>query len=138
MRHALVVAGFCLVLLVPSGALAGVPSAANSIVPPLVGCPTGDLSFTIVVKDAASNPVSGSVVILSFGSCPAFTHCSGSFTGYVWNAVARTTAAMTDSGGRATFPIHQNDVCSSVSVTADGVPLNNRPFASTDQNGDLQ
>jgi hypothetical protein len=138
MRHARVVAGFCLVLLVPSGALAAVPSPATSIVPQLVGCPAGDLSFTVRVRDAASNPVAGSTVILSFASCTSFTHCSGSFLGYVWNPIARTASAVSDSVGRATFAIHQGGVCTAVSVSADGVPLATRAFASTDQNADLQ
>ena len=138
MRHALVVAGFSIVLLVPSGALAGVPNPATSIVPPLVGCPAGDLSFTVRVRDAASNPVAGSTVILSFGSCPGFTHCSGSFSGYTWNPTARTASAVTDSAGGASFAIHQGGVCGAVAVSADGVPLANRAFASADQNGDVQ
>ena len=138
MRHALVVTGLCFVLLVPSGALAGVPSPATSTVPALVGCPAGDLSFTVIVRDAAALPVPNSVVTLSFASCPSFTHCSGTFPGYFWNAVARTASAVTDSVGQANFAIHQGGVCSAVSLTADGVPLANRAFASTDQNGDLQ
>ena len=138
MRHALVVAGFCLTLLVPSVSLAGVPSPVNSTVPALVGCPTGDLSFTVIVRDAAFLSVPNSVVTLSFGACSTFTHCSGSFPGYIWNPVARTASAVTDSAGGATFAIHQGGVCPSVSVTADGVPLASRAFASTDQNGDLQ
>src|SRR5262245_52994313 len=138
MRHALVVAGYCLVLLVPSGTFAGVPSPATSTVPPLVGCPAGDLSFTVRVRDAASNPVPGSTVILSFGPCPGFIHCSGSFPGYIWNPVARTVSTVSDSVGGATFTIHQGGVCGAVSVSADGVPLANRAFASTDQTGNLQ
>jgi hypothetical protein len=138
MRHALAVAGFCLVLLVPSAALAAVPSAANSTVPQLVGCPAGDLSFTVIVRDAAFNPVPGSTVVLSFPSGASFTHCSGSFPGYVWNPGTRTALAITDSVGRATFAIHQGGLSTSVAVFADGVALRNRAFASTDQNGDLQ
>ena len=138
MRHKLVVMGFGLLLLVPSASLGAVPSPANSVVPPLVGCPAGDLSFTVLVRDAASNPVPGSTVALSFASCPSFTHCSGTFPGYVWNPVAHSALAITDSVGQATFAIHQGGVCSAVSVTADGVPLANRAFASTDQSNDLQ
>ena len=138
MRPAVLVAGLSLILLVPLSALAAVPSASTSIVPPLVACPAGDLSFTVLVRDAAANPVTGSTVILSLSSCPSFNHCSGSFSGYVWNPVARTALAISDSVGRAIFAIHEGGVCTSVSVTADGVPLANRAFASTDQNGDLQ
>jgi hypothetical protein len=137
MRCTSVVTAFSL-LLVASGSLAAVPSPATSVVPHLVGCPAGDLGFTVLVRDAASNPVTGSTVILSFASCPSFTHCSESFPGYVWNPAARTAAAVTDSAGQATFSIHQGGVCTSVSVSADGVPLGTRSFASTDQNSDLQ
>jgi hypothetical protein len=138
MRHALVDAGLWFVLLVPSGTLAAVPSPTTSIVPHLGGCPAGDLSFTVLVRDAASNPVVGSTVNVSFASCSSFTHCSGSFPGYAWNPAARIAAALTDSAGKATFAIHQGGVCTSVSVSADGVLLANRAFASTDQNGDLK
>lgn len=138
MRHAFIVMGFGFLLLVPSASLGAVPSPVNSVVPHLVGCPAGDLSFTVLVRDAASNPVPGSAVILSFASCPSFTHCSGSFPGYLWNPAAHTVQAMTDSVGQANFAIHQGGVCSAVSISADGVPLANRAFASTDQNGDLQ
>lgn len=137
MHRALVVAGSCLILSVPSLSLAAVPSPATSVVPHLVGCPAGDLSFTVLVRDAASNPVTGSAVILSFASCPSFNHCSGSFPGYVWNPTSRTAVAISDSAGQATFAIHQGGVCTAVSVTADGLPLATRAFASTDQNGDL-
>jgi len=138
MRPASVVTGLLLLLSVPSVSLAGVPSAANSFVPQLVGCPAGDLSFSVLVRDAAFNPVPGSVVTLSFTSCPSFIHCSGSFSGYFWNSAARTASAVTDSIGQAHFAIHQGGICSVVSVTADGVPLASRAFASTDQNADLQ
>lgn len=138
MRHARFVAGIGLVFLAPSAALSAVPSPANSIVPPLVGCPAGDLSFRVLVRDAANNPVQGSFVILSLSSCPAFTHCAGADSGSVWNPLARTQVAVSDSAGGASFAIHQGGVCGAVSVSADGIPLANRAFASTDQNGDLQ
>jgi len=55
MRPAVLVAGLSLILLVPLSALAAVPSASTSIVSPLVACPAGDLSFTVLVRDAAAN-----------------------------------------------------------------------------------
>lgn len=137
MRCASVVAAF-LLLLSASASSASVPSPPNSSVPQLVGCPAGDLNFMVVVRDAAFNPIPNSTVVLSFASCPGFSHCSESFPGYVWNPAARTASAVTNSGGAATFAIHQGGVCSAVSVSADGVPFGTRAFASADQNGDLQ
>ena len=109
----------------------GVPSAATSTVDPnLVLCPVGHLPFTVVVRDAASNPVSNSTVVVDFCSAPTVDICSTpgcTFTG-VTNSTGTVVLNITAGGTTATAVVN---------VRADGVLLAQRAVASTDQNGDL-
>ena len=62
---------FALLALLPA-IVRAVPSPANSTVPPcLVACPLGDISYTVVVRDLAVNPLNGREVSIDFSSCPA-------------------------------------------------------------------
>lgn len=129
----------CALLVVPgllSSALAfavpsGVPSAANSVVQPdLVTCPAGHLTFTVVVKDAASNPVSNSTVVVDFCSAPTIDICS---------TPGCTFTGTTNATGYAVLNIPAGGVVGTAlaNVRADGILLAQRAVASTDQTGDL-
>lgn len=115
-----------------------VPSPANSTVPCIVGCPNGDLSFTVTVRDFGNNPVPNSFVIVSFQGASCFLHCDSPGNGYSWDSNARLASAFTNGDGQVTFSIAGSGSCASgVNVYADGILLaNNIPFASTDQNAD--
>ncbi|MFI5370200.1 MAG: hypothetical protein ACHQ52_01490 [Candidatus Eisenbacteria bacterium] len=108
-----------------------VPSAANSTVDAnLALCPVGHLSFNVVVRDAASNPIQNSTVVVDFCSAPTVDICSTpscTFTGYT-NATGVVVLNIAGGGTSA---------AALASIRADGVPLAQRAVASTDQNGDL-
>jgi hypothetical protein len=109
----------------------GVPSASHSTVDAtLLLCPVGHLPFTVVVRDAASNPVANSTVVVDFCSAPTVDICSTpgcTFTG-VTNSTGTVLLYITAGGTTATTVVN---------VKADGVLLAQRAVASTDQNGDL-
>ena len=131
-----------LLLSSPSVATSGVPDPFNSTVPQcLLGCPAGDFTITIVVRDLAANPVAGSTVQLVFSACAAFTVCPPlPGDGYTWAAGTRTISAVTNASGTVNLKLRAGGVCATVggvSVYADGVFLGGRTFASPDQNGDL-
>lgn len=128
----------------PLTASAGVPSPSTSTVPPcLVVCPPGDISYTVVVRDFGSNPISGSMVWLDFSSCTGFVHCPiGNTEGYLWDAPNRRAVGVTDGSGRVTFAIRGGGVCQPIGVRgvrvyADGIALADVFLSSPDQNGDL-
>jgi hypothetical protein len=119
----------------PASAL---PNAALSTVPPcFVGCPFGDIAFTVVVRDVANNPVAGATVTLDFSSCPEVNFCPAQETGTT--IVGKTASRICDVTGSVTFHLHAGGLCPSgtVKVTADAVPLALRPVVSTDQDGNL-
>jgi hypothetical protein len=109
----------------------GIPSAATSTVDAnLVLCPLGHIPFTVVVRDAASNPVANSTVVVDFCPAPTVDVCSTpgcTFTG-VTNSTGTVVLNIT-AGGTSAAAV--------VNVKADGVQLAQRAVASTDQNGDL-
>ena len=117
-----------------------VPSPSNSTVPPcFVGCPAGDVAFTVVVRDAANNFRPNSLVVLDFSTCPAVTFCGVQEAG---TTISGSKASRTADGfGVATFHLRVGGLCPSghVEVLGDGVvPLANRPVANLDQDGNLQ
>jgi len=128
-------------VLSPGVVLAGVPHPANSTVPPcLVACPFGDLSFDVVVRDLASNPVANSTVVLDFSRCPQAFLCTVpgmSPDPYVVDTGTRTIRRTTDATGLAHFPLRVGGVgaLGEVWVLADGVLLAQRGLASPDQDG---
>jgi len=127
--------------LAPTPAAAGVPSPANSTVPPcLVACPIGDLAFDVVVRDLANNPVANSAVVLDFSRCPQAFLCTVpgmSPDPYVVDTGTRTLLRTTDATGLAHFPLRVGGVgeLGQVWVLADGVLLAQRGLASPDQDG---
>jgi hypothetical protein len=121
-----------------SPARADLPNPANSIVPPcFVGCPLGDIAFTVVVRDAANNPQPNSNVVLNFSTCAEVTFCVTQEPGTTVNG--KIASRRTDALGVVTFHLHSGGLCpgSTVEVTADGVPLAFRSIVSTDQDGNL-
>lgn len=136
----------CLLPLLASLVLAGpaaaaVPSAANSTLPACMAlCPLGDMPFTVVVRDLASNPIAGSSVVLDFANCPGAFLCVPSFGlvfPYTLNIPARQIQAFTNASGSVTIPAHVGGTGppGSVRVFADGVQLRTYALASPDQNG---
>jgi hypothetical protein len=132
-------------LLAASAAMAGVPSAGTSTQP--VGMklvelssgvpnPTGNISYTI--RDASSNPVPGSVVILNFANCHDTHICSAQGAGVTLNCAAKSVTAVTNATGQVTIVVAGNafnggvTLGRCVSVTADGVPLSNLSAATPD------
>ena len=114
-----------------------VPSPATSTVPPcFVGCPAGDVAFTVIVRDAANNP-HPATVMLDFSSCPEVTFCATQEPG---TTVSGSSASRDDdASGVASFHLRIGGLCPSghVRVTASGVPLADRPIADLDQDGNL-
>jgi len=140
MRHPLVFASATALLAFAaiSPASADIPNPANSTVPPCyIGCPFGDIAFTVVVRDAANNPQPNSNVILDFSTCTGVTFCVTQEPGTTVNG--KIASRVTDFLGVATFHLHSGGLCpgSTVHVFADGVPLALRPVVSTDQDGNL-
>jgi hypothetical protein len=137
-------------LLAASAAMAGVPSASTSSQPtPLTvklvghGSPpdaAGNITYTI--RDAANNPVPGSVVIINFSACGDVRICSSDVgAGLTVNCGAETVSGVTNGSGQITFAISGSSsggpptLVKCVSVTADGVPLSNLNGATADYDG---
>ncbi len=139
MNHKPFLAAVAALALIPAAPVAGVPSPANSTVPPcLVVCPLGDIPYTIVVRDLASNPLNGSGVSIDFSSCPTASVCAiVKDPGYTYDPNTRRVRAFTDATGTVTFGLHSGGLCATdVRVYADGVLLATTRMASPDQNGD--
>jgi hypothetical protein len=101
-------------------------------------CPMGDMSFTVVVRDLANNPIAGSLVVLDFSQCPGAFLCPARPTDpYLLDVPTRTLRMTTDAAGKVTFPARVGGTCPAggVSVFADGVSLKSYALASPDQNG---
>lgn len=131
--------GFLAVTIV-SGASAAVPSAANSHLDPcMVFCPGGDMTFNVIVRDLANNPVVSSTVIIDFSACPLYAHCPDPGTGITADDVGRTLRKTSDGTGLASFKAWVGGICpgTSVRVFADGVLLGAKSLASPDQDGNL-
>lgn len=115
----------------------GVPSPGNSTTPACMAlCPMGDLSFTVVVRDLANDPLAGSTVVLDFSQCPGAFLCTSPHPDpYVIDPVARRLSANTNGAGSVTFPARVGGTGGpgSVRVFADGVFLRSYALASPDQ-----
>ena len=121
-----------LALTVATQASAAVPSPANSSVPScLQVCPYGDLTYTVVIRDIANNPVAGSFVQIDFIDCPTFHLCPP--------PASQNTSQITNPQGVAVFALKGGGGCaSSVRVFADGVLMaSGVSVASPDQDGNL-
>jgi hypothetical protein len=126
-------------LLAAPTARASVPSASNSTVDPCFRMePGGTLSFTVVVRDFANNPVVGSFIVIDYCACPEIALCeSGGLRPHV--ALGCTIEGVSDATGTRVFKMKGGGGCSGngIKVYADGVLLAQVNAASPDQNGDL-
>lgn len=139
-------------LLVASAAMAGVPSAGTSAQPAgisLVGHSGGTAdgtSFgasTYTIRDAASNPVPNSVVVMNFSTCTDVRVCSITQpAGLFVNCAAKTVSGVTNASGVVTFRVVGGGLTSGVAitapcvtVTADGVAMNTIRSSTFDVNG---
>jgi hypothetical protein len=117
------------------------PNAANSTVPRcLEVCPYGDITFDVVVRDVASNPVAGSSVAIFLPTCSAFQLCVNQGDPNLTIGTSPLRALkVTSATGAVSFHLHAGGVCpgTTVSVYADGVLLAQPSLSSPDQNGDL-
>jgi hypothetical protein len=103
----------------------GVPSPANSTCPSAATLgPDGKCCFDVIVRDQANNPISGSVVVVEFGSC-ALAFCANQPLGVVVNAGANTARVVTDASGQAHVCVcvsNQPPLCTAT-LSADGIQL---------------
>src|SRR5580765_7706479 len=120
-----------------SSASSAVPSPATSPHDPcFTVCPLGDLVYHVNVRDAASNPVPSSTVVLDFSQC-VFVHCSNPGPGIIANDVAKTMTTTANAAGVASFPLKMGGCCPAVRIFADGVLLATVSMASPDQDASL-
>jgi hypothetical protein len=124
-----------------SPARSGVPDAAHSTVPLcLEVCPYGDITYDIVVRDAASNPVANSTVEIFLPTCTTFHLCpnQGDPNLTISTSPLRVSK-VTDASGAVSFHLHAGGVCPGtiVQVRADGITIGQPPLSSPDQDGDL-
>jgi hypothetical protein len=148
-------------LMAAAAAMAGVPTAGNSSIgDPIIilrafngagpGASAVDASLpkTMIIRDAANNPVPNSVVVLNFSGCGVVKIASVQPAGFFANCAAKTVSGVTDAAGSVTFRVvgASNTTLPSeglpvtegcVSVTADGVALGNLSAATPDLNGAL-
>ena len=125
---------------VAAPARAAVPSPSASTVDPCVRvCPSGDMTFHILVRDFAGTRIAGALVEIDFCQCPGVVFCplTGSES---YTIVAGCSVRMvSDANGLADFPIRAGGTCNGgqITVRADGVVLALRyAVSSPDQNGD--
>ena len=107
----ILLSGILLPAVVCSPALAAVPSPANSTIPAhinLVASAGGVVdpfgTFTVTVRDAASNPITGSTVVVDFSAC-ASLGLGQAMPANVVSCSAKTVTAISDASGVATFDI---------------------------------
>ena len=115
-----------------SAALAVVPDPTFSTCGScLVLTPGGDpaLTFTVSVRDQFNNPISGSNVVIDFGSCPIYI-CTVQDAGFT--STATTISGSTSLAGLVTFtPRGSLGASCTVKVYADGVQICSLPFVSS-------
>ena len=124
-----------LALIIAMPVSAAVPSPTNSTIPSCLHmCPFGDMTYTVVIRDFANNPIAGSSVVLDFSGCPSVRLCPP--------PAPPSYSALTNAQGVATFAVKGGGGCiSAVNVYADGVWLTygsgqpNPSVASPDQDG---
>lgn len=118
------------------GAVAGIVFPPACVVPrPLLACPSGDMVFTVLVRNSAS-PTPFPEVELRLEGCPGvqFPPVLGD-EGY-WIQPGRIITNG-DELGQAVFALRAGGTCNGVSVLAFSAPLGIRAVASPDQDGNL-
>ena len=134
-------------LLVATSAMAGLPDASQSTVPPIMtgscsGTTTAD-TYTVVVKDINGSPVGGATVTIDLStasgtsglSAIADLHAS-SIAPTTFDCPSQTMSQVADGSGVATFEgiFGGAENSASVQVAANGVPLLLIAVRSTDMN----
>lgn len=142
-------------MLVAASAFAGVPSPGNSSLPApafftmvghSLGVPDVYGTFSIVVRDLANNPISGSSVVLDFSAATDLVPASDQLdaAASTVNCAAKTVRKFSDVTGTVSFTLvgaAQNLGASpgaglnGVKVYADGVLLGSMTAAALDQDG---
>lgn len=151
-------------LLAASAAFAGVPSAGTSTLGANINLcgtngagtiadPAAVVLKTITVRDAASNPVPNSVVVINFSACtsppaaPQDGRLSSNqpFAGMFVNCAAKTVSAVTNGSGVASFRVVGSTSFAGANgpgatlpcatVTADGVVLGSLRVGAFDLDG---
>jgi hypothetical protein len=140
-RVRILLLGFALAV-TPAAALAsGLPSVANSTIPPCIyASPDGNFVTQIVLRDITNVPIAGANVTLDFSGCATYLTCSPPCNGCTGNLAQHKITAVTNAFGVANFDLRVGGVCpnETVSIIAvDVLPMGTRPFASLDQTGDL-
>ena len=100
-------------LLAASAAMAGVPSAANSVVPACVslvgssaGVPDAVGTFSVTVRDLANNPLSGASVVVDISGCSELAICQDQLDANATvTCIGKTTRKFTDALGQVTFTV---------------------------------
>jgi hypothetical protein len=127
-----------LLLSSPAGAVLGVPDPNRSTVDPLLvgnlGADPPGLSFAVVVRDIAGNPIAGSQVAIDFAAALGATPCATQNPGTSVNCAQRAFFGQTGVDGKVVFyPKFGGYVNSAlVSVYANGVLLRRVPARSSD------
>ncbi len=119
--------------------LAGIPSPATSTVDPCVHiCPAGDMNFHVVVRDALSNPVPGSMVVVDFSPCPGVVLCPLIGSDPYTVSPPLMVIMIADAAGIADIPIRAGGTCGGpINIFADAILLASiAAITSPDQNGD--
>jgi len=129
-----------LVLATSAGADVPAPNASH-VDPCLVFCPTGDITFHVVVRNQVGIPVPGATVDIEYSACPGFHLCSPSGSEpyeHISLPGFEVIRVIADGAGQANFPVRAGGTCAAglVNVYADGILLAQRALASPDQDGD--
>lgn len=128
------------ILLIALPAQAGVPSGSQSQVDSqLLLCPYDAIPFNVTVRDAASNPVAGATVQMSFASCATDPAYPGTTPTHLCPSGSGPLTLVSGADGRVQFLLKAGGVCpgSQAQIRADGVLLALRTVASPDQDGNL-
>jgi len=140
-------------LLAATAAMAGVPSAANSTVPPcisLVGSSAGlaDASgtFSVTVRDLANNPLNGASVVVDLSGCTDIAICDDQLdVDALVNCAAKTTRKFTDALGNVSFTVlggsngagNATTLLGGAKIYANGTQIGSPTAAAYDLDGQL-
>ncbi len=115
-------------LLIAGAAMAGIPSAANSVIPSCITVSDGSLSGacnSMTIRDAANNPVANVTVVLDFTTCSpdgSVEECSAQP-----NPIVGTAGVVTGPGETITYTA---DGSGNLCVTVIGSGTNITPSAA--------
>ena len=135
-RSRLLMVAMAVALVAPT-AHAGVPSASQSYVDPCLRiCPSGDMNFHVVVRDASANPIANSTVSIALCPCRSIVLCP--LNGNERYAITGCDiVAVTNAAGIVDIQLRGGGTCNGpVQVFADGIPLSTLGgVSSPDQDG---